>query len=452
MTRPSVERAVAQCLAAHELEGRHVTVGLSGGLDSVVLLHALVSRAEHAPPRPSALHVHHGLSPHADRWTEHCAALCAEWRVPLQVVRVSLDPADRRGTEGAARAARYDAYADCETDAIALAHHADDQAETVLLQLLRGAGLPGLSAMPDHRPLRRGLSLIRPLLGLPRSTLHAYARERGLVWIEDESNDDDRYRRNALRLHVMPALEAHFPGYRQTLGRVAQNAADAAHLAEVLGGLDLPACEVPDGLSIRALAALDPVRRVNAVRTWLRRQEIALPPRDALLDGLAQFLSSSENAQPELRFGAHRLMRYRDRLSVVGPAPEASGEWRYVWHGETEFTLPDGRVWCARAVTGTGVRACLLARGEVALTPRLGGERLRIAPNRPRRRLKNLLQESGVPGWVREALVIIRLEGVPVQVPGVGTDADHAAGAGEAGWVFAQVTPPPSRNREDACR
>lgn len=441
MSGSPVAQAVAQCLTDLELAGRSVTVGLSGGLDSVVLLHALAAQAGASSLHLSALHVHHGLSPNANRWTEHCAALCDAWQVSLRVARVSIDPHDARGPESAARAARYEAYEVEPADAVALAHHADDQAETVLLQLLRGAGLPGLAAMPAQRRLRSGAWLVRPFLDLPRPVLHEYALAHELAWVEDESNTDERYRRNALRLHLMPVLDRHFAGYRTTLGRAARNAADAAHLAEVLGKVDLAACEVPGGLSVAGLAALDPVRRANVVRTWLRGQAIDPPRRDSLLEGLAQMVEASDNAQPELRFGSHRLMRHRDRFCVVGVAPPEVRHWRFVWHGETAFTLPDGRCWTARRVTGAGVRASSLSQGEITLTPRTGGERLRIATNRPRRSLKNLLQEAGVPAWERERLVIVRRDGVPVHVPGLGTEPDHASAVDEAGWVFEAANP-----------
>lgn len=441
MSGSPVAQAVAQCLTDHELAGRSVTVGLSGGLDSVVLLHALANRASAFPLNLSALHVHHGLSPNADQWTEHCAALCDAWQVSLRVVRVSIDPHDPRGIESAARAARYEAYEAEPADAVALAHHADDQAETVLLQLLRGAGPPGLAAMPAQRRLRSGALLVRPFLDVPRPALLEYAVALGLVWVEDDSNTDDRYRRNALRLHLMPVLDRHFAGYRTTLGRVARNAADAAHLAEVLGRVDLAACEVPGGLSVARLAALDPVRRANVVRTWLRGQAIDPPRRDSLLEGLTQMVAASDNARPELRFCNHRLMRHRDRLCLVGAAPAEVRPWRFVWCGETSFTLPDGRCWTAHRVTGAGVRASSLGQGEITLTPRTGGERLRIANNRPRRSLKNLLQEAGLPAWERERLVIVRRDGIPLHVPGLGTEPDHAAAVDEAGWVFEPADP-----------
>ena len=441
MNGPPVERTVAQCLVGHELARRHLAVGLSGGLDSVVLFHALAAQAGAFDLTLSALHVHHGLSPNADRWTDHCANLCEACRVPLRVVRVSIDPHDPRGIESAARAARYDAYEAEPADAVALAHHADDQAETVLLQLLRGAGLPGLAAMPGRRRLRSGALLLRPFLDLPRPVLLDYAVAHGLAWLEDESNADDRYPRNALRRHLIPVLDRHFAGYRGTLGRAARNAADAAHLAEVLGRLDLTTCETPGGLSIAALAVLDPVRRANVVRTWLRGQGIDAPPRDALLEGLAQMVTASDNAQPELCFGGHRLMRYRDRLHVVGAAPAEVRPWCFEWRGETVFTLPDGRCWTARRALGAGVRASSLTGGEITLTPRIGGERIRIATNRPRRSLKNLLQEAGVPAWERKQLVIVRRDGVPVHVPGLGTEPDHAPAVDEPGWVFEEADP-----------
>ena len=436
--RPAPDRAlhdiVEAFLCARGLNGARIAIALSGGLDSVVLTDVLADLAEPLSLRLSALHVHHGLSPNADDWAQTCASLCADRGIGLAVERVRIDREDRRGIEAAARAARYDAFHRLDVDAVALAHHADDQAETVLLQLLRGAGPPGLAAMPDSRILDSGVRLIRPLLSLPRSKLAAHASARGLAWVEDESNDDDRYRRNALRQHVLPMLEQWFPGYRTTFARAADNAADAARLAAALAAIDLPSCEAGDELLVSGLAALDEVRRVNVVRHWLRARGVDAPSRESVHAGVSQLLTAGANAQPEFTFGSHRLMRYRDRVRLVSRERGKQG-WSLDWDGGASVVLPDGRTLQFRRVEGQGLRASAMAVGAVRLAGRTGGERMRVGANRPSRTLKNLLQEAGIPAWERERLVIVHISDRVAWVSGVGTDPDFAAGPGEAGLL-----------------
>lgn len=434
--RPAPDRAlqdiVESFLRAESLTGARIAIALSGGLDSVVLTDLLADLAGALDLRLSALHVHHGLSPHADAWAQACAALCSERRIDLVVERVHIDRDDRRGIEAAARAARYDAFRRLDADAVALAHHADDQAETVLLQLLRGAGPPGLAAMPASRTLDSGVRLIRPLLSLPRSRLVSHANARGLAWVEDESNDDARYRRNALRQHVLPGLEQWFPGYRTTFARAADNAADAARLAAALAAIDLPSCESGDELLVSGLSGLDDVRRINVVRHWLRARGVDAPSRESLLEGVAQLLSAGANAQPAFAFGSHRLLRYRDRLRLVSRDALKAG-WSIDWDGGSGIALPDGRTLRLRHVAGQGLRAGAMTVGAVRVAGRRGGERMRLGAGRPRRTLKNLLQEAGIPAWERERLVIVRIGERVAWVSGVGIDPDFAAGPGEPG-------------------
>jgi len=418
------------------LDGRRVAVGLSGGLDSVVVLDVLAAVAPGLGVKLSALHVHHGLSVHAEAWAGACVRLAESLGIPLSVHRVQVRRDDPRGIEAAARAERYRCYAAAAVDAIALAHHADDQAETVLLQLLRGAGPAGMAAMPACRRLTGTSVLIRPLLGVTREELLACARERGLSWVEDESNEDRRFSRNYLRHAVMPLIAARFPGYRDTLARAADNAADLTLLADRLGRLDLARCADGDGLDLAALAALDEPGRANVLRLWLRQAGIPAPPRARLLEMLTQALEAQPDAAPSFPLGERRLVRHRGRLCLADAVCGTVPGWRMAWHGEPELRLPDGRVARFEPTMGQGVRADLPATGVVSLGTRRGGERMRRHADGPRRTLKNLLQEAGIPPWERNRLPLLYLDGDLVHVPGVGTDPGVAAGLGEPGLVL----------------
>jgi len=210
--------------------GAAVCVGFSGGLDSAVLLDLLARRGSQPL---AALHVHHGLSPNADLWTAFCERFCAERGVPLAVERVEVARDSGEGLEAAARSARYAAYARRAEPFVALAHHLDDQAETVLLQLLRGTGLKGICAMPQLRPLAgSGVTLYRPFLATPRAAIRAYAKQAGLEWIEDESNASRAHDRNYLRHEVAPLLDARFPGWREATARFSRHAASADQILE----------------------------------------------------------------------------------------------------------------------------------------------------------------------------------------------------------------------------
>ncbi|MDB5804684.1 MAG: tRNA-Ile-lysidine synthase [Betaproteobacteria bacterium] len=280
--------------------------GFSGGLDSTVLLDLLAPLCKQEGHALRALHVHHGLSPNADAWERHCAAVCAALRVPLQVAHVVVNRAPRTSLEEEARRARHAAFADVSADVIVLAHHADDQAETVLLQLLRGAGPKGLAGMPPLKSLGPGAAtwLQRPLLDFPRTDLLDYAQVRGLQWIEDESNQDDRLKRNFLRNQVAPLLRAGFPAPAQTLARAARHQAEAAQLLDALADLDLAqaaagaATEVQTlevaVLVVETLKQHDDTRLKNALRRWLDRAGLRQPSA-ARLGALLRALRESSN-------------------------------------------------------------------------------------------------------------------------------------------------------------
>jgi tRNA(Ile)-lysidine synthase len=277
---------VRATLVRHLAPGARLRLGLSGGLDSMVLLHALAGlRPDYAV---AALHVHHGLNTHADEWVTFCRQGCAQLGVPLQVVRVKLAPNAAEGVEAAARGARYEALARTGADAVVTAHHADDQAETVLFQLLRGGGPRALAAMPESRPLAPGLLLVRPLLACTRTELEAYARQHGLLWVEDDSNIDTRYTRNALRLDVLPAIARHLPNYREHLISSAQRMAEAADLLDELAELDGAEAGLPDSLDCEILKSLPETRARNLLAHYLRLQGVPLPSPAHLVEMLRQ--------------------------------------------------------------------------------------------------------------------------------------------------------------------
>lgn len=308
---PDLLGRVAAFVAAHLPEDGEVCVGLSGGCDSVVLLH-LLSRLE-LGARLTALHVHHGLSPHADAWAMHCAEICRQCAVPLAVQRVAVDRASGLGVEAAARQARYAAFADQAAPILMLAHHQGDQAETVLFNLLRGSGVAGLAGIPAVRQ-GAGQLILRPLLGEGRPTLEAYAREAGLVWVDDESNEDRRYSRNFMRHDVLPVLKARFPAAEAALARAAGHCAEADGLLAEVAAEDWLRASDGEDARLDLLRQLSPARLKNALRYRLRQLGWRAPASDRLDEFVRQLRAAGPDRHPalvlpdgELRAGQRRL-------------------------------------------------------------------------------------------------------------------------------------------------
>jgi len=423
-----VEAALAAALVERVGPGASLAIALSGGMDSMVLLDTASRLATRHPFALSAIHVHHGLSTNADRWAEFCATQCAARSVPLITHRLRVARERGSSLEASARAARYGQLLLADVDVIALAHHADDQAETLLLQLLRGAGPHGLAAMPAFRGGRP--ALLRPLLGLARATLAACAAERGLSWIEDESNADRRHARNFLRLEIAPALAARFAGYPATLARAARNQAEAAALTDALARIDAAAVVDDTGLSRVGLAALSPARARNLLR-WFLREEGLRPPSEALLaEMLRKLIAADEDARIRIAQDGAEIGCHRGRIAVHAPtAPESE----LVWHGEPEVSLPGGVLAFERA-QAEGLAMAKLERTRVTLRPRRGGERIRLGANRPTHAVKKLLQDAGMPSWQRESLPLIWADDVLAAVPGIGVALAFQAAPGESCW------------------
>jgi tRNA(Ile)-lysidine synthase len=424
---------VADSLARHVSPHARLALALSGGLDSVSLLHALVALRDQPPFDLQAVHVHHGLSPHSDHWAEFCVRLCASHAVELTTHRVQVARDDAAGIEAAARRERQRVFADLDVDFLLTAHQQDDQAETLLLQLLRGAGPKGLAAMAEvqSRPYWRAAQL-RPLLGVARSDLLDYARAHALEWVEDDSNEDLRYRRNALRQQVMPLLATHFRGSGATLARAAALQAEAAELLDDLARLDAAAAIGGDHLDCTVLAALSGPRARNLLRHFIELHGQPMPSARQLGEALHQLLDARHDARVRVRLGALEVWRFRGGAYLVPTAPDPAAPVR--WHGESALAVPSAGVTVRMdAVTGAGLKRAMLTVGEVTLGVRQGGERLRLHAGGPHRSLKNLLQEHAVPPWQRDRLPLLRCDGRLLWAAGIGLDADARAAPDEAG-------------------
>lgn len=433
---PQIQRALSTFLAARLDDRRRLGVGFSGGRDSLVLLHALAGlRSAGLNCELSAIHVHHGLSAAADAWAEFCVDLCRQLGVPLQIVRVEVPRASREGVEGAARRLRHAVFAGCPADWVALAHHRDDQAETILFRLLRGAGVSGAAGMRAERAQAGGPRLIRPLLEVPRCVLASYAAEHSLRWIEDQSNADSRYRRNHLRHAVLPRIADKFPGAAQSLARAGRHFAEAARLLEELAQLDRAAVGSPAGrIEIARFNALSPARARNLLRCELLAAGWRAPEARWLDEALRQLATVGAGSETCLATPDGEIHVYRGELHVlVGHPPPMQCE-RVRWNGEGELPWAGGRVLLQPTVSA-GIDCCTLVGAPVYLRSRQGGERLRPDPRRPVRILRKLLQEAAVPPWERSRLPLLWCGERLVWAAGIGIDAGFACPPGQAGLL-----------------
>lgn len=409
-----VRTALRASLEALQLRGSRICVALSGGIDSVVLLHGLRALAREYRLELSALHVNHGLSPNARRWEAACRALCARLRLPYAARRVRVERRGR-GLESAARAARYAALAGCGAARVALAHHRDDQAETVLLNLLRGAGLAGVAAMPVSGALPGAAAdegapqAWRPLLGVSRAQILEYAQRHRLVWVEDESNAEAALTRNWLRLELAPRLAARFPRWQEALARA------AGHFREAQALLAAPSGQ-SERLALRALRAVPAARARLLLRDFLSAGGARAPSARRLAEMLRQLLAAAPDASIAIEHDGRLLRCWRGELAVLDPM------------------LPEGEV-VLTPCRGGGVDAARLRAAAVSVRRRAGGERLRLAANRPSRSLKNLCQEAGIPPWERDRMPLLFSGEALVWAPGLGIAADYRATGRRAGLV-----------------
>jgi len=419
-------------LSRHLKPNQPVLLALSGGLDSSVLLHLLAAAQQTISFELHAMHVHHGLSPNANTWAEFCTQQCQLLNVPLEVVRVQLDLNSKQGIEAAARQLRYEALFDFKVngtapDFVVTAHHQDDQAETLLLQLFRGAGVKGLASMGCLDESRR---LMRPLLDVSRQTLQEYAEQHNISWCEDESNDNTQYERNFVRHDVMPVLATRYPSVKSVLARTASHLAEANDLLDALAKIDADKLLQSNSLCLQGLTGLTLPRAKNLMRWWFSQNQLAMPTSEHLTEIIQQLFKAKPDANINIQLQNLSLKRYQQRAYLC--TERLAEPFDMTWSGEPHLSLPNGGQLHFKQVVGSGL-ALKHGMTKLRITNRDGGERFKPDVLRPTRTLKHLLQEANIPPWQREHLPLIYWHDTLALVPNIGIAHELQATENELG-------------------
>lgn len=394
-----------------------LAVAFSGGLDSTVLLHATIKA--HGKKNVHAFHVHHGIQKEADQWQAHCKAVAKKLGCHFDTRNVKLNK--QSNIESQARNLRYEALTEmCQAHKIQdllLAHHLDDQAETVLIQLMRGAGLPGLSAMPQVKS-KELIHLWRPFLNMRRKDLEIYAKEHQLTWIEDPSNQDESYRRNAIRKSILPTLEKFQEGAIENLSRSAKHLGEAQELLNQLADIDLGLMEAKEGLSKTNLIRLyktSQARATNALRRWLSKNGLAYPSEERLTAWWSELQQTRPDSKLQWEHDQQVIRLWRGHLTITQEpnSSEMMGEWTFkkIPANSKKPGIAKDRFEQAKK------------KGLINTMAREGGEKFKVDSKRPRRSLKNLYQEAAIPPWQRDVPLLYIGEDL-VAVAGIGISAD----------------------------
>ena len=410
--------------------GKRIAVALSGGLDSVVLLDTVCKAEANNKSRDKnqiyAFHIHHGLQKQADDWLIFCEKLAKKYKIHFDFRLLHLgSPQEQGNIESRARAGRYEALTDlCEEygiEDLLLAHHQNDQAETVLLQLLRGSGVAGLSGMPQSRQRSsiQNLTLWRPLLNQSRQELEAYAKEHKLKWIEDPSNQDRKYRRNAIRKDIIPKLEKIQPEALANMARSAELLGEAQTLLNRLAQQDGKNILIQDQLKVSPLLTLandDLPAANNVLRYWLQTQNLAMPSQERLQAWWRDLAKVKTDAKLEWLHDERTIFLWRGALQV---AITEEGRWvlKFLPVNSKQLGLPVDWVKTAQE------------NNQITLRERIGSEKIQIKPKTPRKTLKNLYQEADVPPWERRA-PLLYIGDELIAVAGIGLSYPHLTSTG----------------------
>jgi tRNA(Ile)-lysidine synthase len=421
-----------------------LAIALSGGADSAALLIAAAGLEDSLRGmRLRAVHVDHGLQAAAASFREACTALCKAFHVPLTVIAVAVEAPPGVSLEAAAREARYAAFAaELEPgECLLTAHHAEDQAETLLLQALRGAGVKGLSAMPPRRPLGRGWHL-RPLLEVPQAALLALAAGAAGTAVLDPMNRDLRFDRSYLRAQVWPLIESRWPGSAAALTRTARHAAEAQEMLDAAAAVHVGRLRDGDALSVPGLRALKPNERINVLRYWLCESAVEPPSTARLAEALRQILDAQDDHMPAIPWGLCALRRYRQRMFITAVEPpqlDGVRRWRVAGDARVELGPHLGSLhWSTQA---GGLDPQRLPE-FLTVRRRGGGESIRPSIHAKTQTVQHLCQAQGVLPWMRDALPLVFADEALIAVADLWQEASRCAADGAPGFAIRWESPP----------
>lgn len=410
-----------------------ILLGFSGGLDSSVLLHLLSQMRAKLNFKLKAIHVHHGLSASANDWKNFCKEKCKLLDIEFYSEKVKINEKTSLGIEGEARKLRYKAIKKTQKDFVALGHHQNDQAETLMLQLLRGAGLKGLAAMPEFDPKRK---FWRPLLNIKKDTLEKYAKNKKIEYIDDESNQDINFDRNFIRKKILPLIESRYPSSIETISRSAINISEGHHLNELVALDDSKSVMSDDGkyLFITDLKSLPKIRAINLIRWWLSFNNLLMPSRRNIDELYKQILLIKRDTSLNLKISDDASIRaYNNKLFIVSLDINPS-KFDLKWSGQKELYLPNKTKLQFIKIKEGGLSLSKLGVKTLRVRSRTGGEKLKPFSDQPSRSLKYLFQTAEIPIWEREQIPLIFAKNQLVAVPNLAVQHKYKSIKGEEGY------------------
>ena len=410
-----------------------ILLGLSGGLDSCVLLHLLANMQTQLDFKLKAIHVHHGLSSSADDWLNFCKQKCKLLDIEFDAVKVKINEKGSLGIEGEARELRYEAIKKKQKGVVALGHHQNDQAETLLLQLLRGSGLKGLAGMPELDEERK---FWRPMLNIKKKLLEKYASENDIKYIKDESNEDINFDRNFIRKKVLPLIESRYPASIETISRSASNISEGYHLNKLLALDDSKNVMSDDGsyLLISDLNKLPNLRAINLIRWWLSFNGLLMPSKKNVEELFRQVKLIKKDTSLNLKISNDRSIRaFDDKLLIVSIMNDLPS-YHFKWAGQEEIELPNkSKLHFVKTKKG-GLSLSKLGAKSLYIKSRTGGEKLKSFPDQPSRSLKYLFQKADIPHWERDQVPLVYANEQLVAVPNLGVQYEYQSKVGEVGY------------------
>jgi len=428
--KSSLFETIRQFISEQGVE-RNYWIAFSGGLDSQVLLHLFAEVRSVLPLSLRVIHVNHGLNSQADKWVLQCEQRCRELNINFITKKISIQLNKGESLENAAREVRYAVFSEFikDDDIIVTAHHQDDQAETLLLQLLRGAGLKGLAAMPMIKPFAKGF-LARPLLNYTRDELKKYAEQNKLSWIEDDSNASQNFTRNFLRQEIFPLLKKRWPNVAEVFSRSALHCAEAQAMLDEIVEKELASIQgsQPNTLSVKKLLQQGLAQQKYLIRAWLGQQGFSLPATVKMKHILQDMLHAGADKQPMVAWPGVELRRYRDDLFAMLPLSDHDAGQVLVWDLKNPLSIQGVGILATKSVQGNGLNPALLKNVTVCF--RQGGE---VGGHHA---LKKYFQEWGVLPWMRDRVPLVFVDGELVAVPGRWVARKYAAAGHEGGVEF----------------